>query len=141
MDGDMICKTAEETMAFAENVARSLPPNSSLALVGDLGSGKTTFIRGLARGFGIGGNVASPSFNVLHVHRGKVLLLHVDAYRLDGSQRARDGLLLDDFLVPPYCLAVEWPELLHGFMDACHYKISIAIGADFSRKITIEKRR
>ncbi|MDR2737605.1 MAG: tRNA (adenosine(37)-N6)-threonylcarbamoyltransferase complex ATPase subunit type 1 TsaE [Puniceicoccales bacterium] len=135
----IVCKTADETKVLAAKIAKILPVNSSLALVGDLGSGKTTFVQGLATGFGIGESVTSPSFGIFSVYGGDVTLLHVDAYRLDGTRRAAEGLMLDDFLVPPFCLAVEWPELLHGFVDSCDFKIFFSILDDFSRKISIER--
>lgn len=135
-----ICHTAGETFAFGTELATLLRPNSSLALLGDIGSGKTTFVKGLARGFGVTECVSSPSFNILHLHRGTVTLLHVDAYRLDGSRMSAMGLMLDDFLEPPYCLAVEWPELLHGFLETCDYKISFHQRPDFAREISLEIR-
>jgi tRNA threonylcarbamoyladenosine biosynthesis protein TsaE len=76
----------------------------------DLRSGKTTFVKGLARGFGIGENINSPSFDILRIYRRDVTLLYVDAYRLDGSERATNTLLLKNFLIHSHFLVVEWPE-------------------------------
>ncbi|MDR1413776.1 MAG: tRNA (adenosine(37)-N6)-threonylcarbamoyltransferase complex ATPase subunit type 1 TsaE [Puniceicoccales bacterium] len=140
-DREIICRTADETKALAREIAKILPINSSVALIGDLGAGKTTFVGGLGEGFGLEANVSSPSFNILNIYSGATTLLHLDAYRLDGSHRAAENLMLEDFLIAPYCLAVEWPELLHGFLDMCTVKIFFAIESDFSRKILIKRVR
>ena len=127
MDRKIICKTIDDTFNLASEVAKYLHADSSLALVGDLGSGKTTFVKGLARGFGITQVVNSPSFNIFNIYHGEVTLLHVDAYRLDGTKSATDGLMIDDFLISPYCLAVEWPENFYNFYKICNFKISFKI--------------
>jgi tRNA threonylcarbamoyladenosine biosynthesis protein TsaE len=102
--------SAADTQALAAAFAAVLPPDTALALHGNLGAGKTTFVQGLARGFGITEPVTSPTFNLYTIHRGPSrLLLHLDAYRLNSGREA-DDLLLDEFLTSPWCLAVEWPE-------------------------------
>jgi tRNA threonylcarbamoyladenosine biosynthesis protein TsaE len=137
-DSEIICGTEDETKDLARKIAKSLPLNSSIALIGDVGAGKTTFVKGLAQGLGIEANVSSPSFNILNTYSGAITLLHLDAYRLDGSQQAADGLMLEDFLIAPYCLAVEWPELLHGFLEMCDVKIFFSVENDSSRKIIVQ---
>ena len=102
--------SAEETRALAARLAASLAPGSVLALHGDLGAGTTTFVQGLAAGLGIAESVTSPTFNIFTLHRGAGnILVHVDAYRLDAGAQLED-LMIDDFLNPPWWLAVEWPE-------------------------------
>jgi tRNA threonylcarbamoyladenosine biosynthesis protein TsaE len=96
------------------NFAKLLPHNSSIALIGDLGMGKTTFVGGLAHGLGISDTFRSPSFNILNIYSSSVSLLHIDAYRLDVSEQATETLMLNDFLLPPYYLVVEWPERLYN---------------------------
>ncbi len=105
-------KSSEETQAFAEALAAALPTASILTLEGDLGAGKTTFVKGLAKGFGIQELVTSPSFNILNTYIGHRALLHVDAYRVDGNSNILDELMLEDFMIEPYCLAIEWPRNL-----------------------------
>lgn len=98
------------TEAAAAALAAQLGEQAVLALHGDLGAGKTSFVRGLARGWDIPGPITSPSFNLLNLYKGpQRTLAHVDAYRLQTPEQA-EGLLLDDLLLPPWCLAVEWPE-------------------------------
>lgn len=103
--------SAEETHAFAAALAGQLPANTTLALSGDLGSGKTTFVQGLGRAWGITQPISSPTFNLYHIYRGQRQLVHLDAYRLNSAAEA-DDLLIEDFLEEPWCLAIEWPERL-----------------------------
>ena len=119
--------SAHETLELAAAWARTLPPDCTLALHGDLGVGKTTFVQGLARGFGIGEPVTSPTFTIFTLHRGRNrTLIHLDAYRLQ-SDREIEGLMLEDFLISPWCLAVEWPDRLAPWLpaDALHLEFGI----------------
>src|SRR6184192_3012551 len=86
--------SAAETQALATELAAVLPPESTLALHGDLGVGKTTFVQGLARGFGIRVSVTSPTFTIFNLYRGEktTALIHLDAYRLE-SAREIDSLM------------------------------------------------
>ena len=125
--------SAAETQAFAAELAAALPPDTTLALHGNLGVGKTTFVQGLARGFGITEPVTSPTFNIYTVHHapgaGGCTLVHLDAYRLDHPKQVED-LLLEDFLVSPWCLAVEWPEKIPGWLPPGALHLDLGIAAD-----------
>ena len=118
--------SAEATRALAREFGQALPPDSTLALHGDLGVGKTTFVQGLALGLGVTEAVTSPTFNIFTLHRGKTNLLHLDAYRLESAQQVED-LLLADFMLSPWCLAVEWPEKIGAWLpsDALHLELGI----------------
>src|SRR5690606_15744647 len=95
-------QSAAETQQWGRTLAAALPPDATLALHGDLGVGKTTFVQGLAQGLGVRENVTSPTFNLFTVYRGtERTLLHLDAYRLE-NERQVDALMLEDFLVSPY---------------------------------------
>lgn len=107
----LITDSPEATQAIAAELAAALPQDCILALQGDLGSGKTTFVRGLARAWGIRADITSPSYTIYNVHRGQRMLVHLDAYRLPHPNAFHD-LMLDELLVSPWCLAVEWPEKL-----------------------------
>ena len=121
--------TPEETRALAADLARVLPGDSMLALHGNLGVGKTTFVQGLARGFGIEDAVTSPTFNIFTLHRGRTNLLHLDAYRLETGRQVED-LLLEDFMIPPWCLAVEWPEKVADWLPARTLHLELGIASD-----------
>jgi len=122
-------RSAEETRSLATEFGAALSPGSVVALHGDLGVGKTTFVQGLARGLGVDGGVTSPTFNIFTLHRGKTNLLHLDAYRLESAREVED-LLIEDFMEPPWCLAVEWPEKVATWLPvgALHLDLSIGPG-------------
>jgi tRNA threonylcarbamoyladenosine biosynthesis protein TsaE len=127
---------AAETQALAAELAAALPPDTTLALHGNLGVGKTTFVQGLARGLGLTEPVTSPTFNIYTVHRAAgagghpgVTLVHLDAYRLDHPAQV-DDLLLEDFLVSPWCLAVEWPERIAGWLPPGTLHLDLGIAPD-----------
>jgi tRNA threonylcarbamoyladenosine biosynthesis protein TsaE len=123
----VITGDADETRSLAAAWAAELPADATVALHGDLGAGKTTWVQGLALGFGIAEPVTSPTFNIYTIHQGmNRMLAHLDAYRLGSTEEAQD-LLLEEFLVSPWCLAVEWPEKLPGWIpeDAWHIDMDI----------------
>ncbi|ADE54645.1 tRNA (adenosine(37)-N6)-threonylcarbamoyltransferase complex ATPase subunit type 1 TsaE [Coraliomargarita akajimensis] len=105
----LVSTSAEDTEALAKRFAALVPEDHVLALHGDLGAGKTTFIRGLARGWSIHEPVTSPTFNLYTLYQGSRQLVHLDAYRLESGADL-DALMIEDFLRPPWCFAVEWPE-------------------------------
>jgi len=122
--------SAEQTRTLAAELAAALPPDATLALHGDMGVGKTTFVQGLAHGLGVHEQVTSPTFAIYSVYQGKARrLVHLDAYRLENEQQL-EPLLLEEFLVSPYCLAVEWPEKTGAWLpkDAWHLTLSIEDG-------------
>lgn len=122
--------SAEETRWLAAAFARTLPADTTLALHGDLGVGKTTFVQGLAEGLGVSEPVTSPTFAIYHVHRGAgATLVHLDAYRLEGEAQT-EALLLEEFLVSPWVLAVEWPERIADWLPAgtLHLELGIEDG-------------
>jgi tRNA threonylcarbamoyladenosine biosynthesis protein TsaE len=108
-------RSAEETRDLGERLAAELPPEAVLALEGEMGVGKTTFVQGLARGLGVERHVTSPTFTLYSIYHGTRTLVHLDAYRLEDSGRAEE-LLIEDFLQPPYCLVVEWPSRIAGWL-------------------------
>lgn len=133
----VITSSAAETQAIAAELAAALPADSTLALHGDLGAGKTTFVQGLARGLGIADPVTSPTFNIFTLHRGPTNLLHLDAYRLDHPRQVED-LLLADFMTSPWCLAIEWPEKIEGWLPPGAIHLELGITPD--ERHTIRRR-
>jgi tRNA threonylcarbamoyladenosine biosynthesis protein TsaE len=123
-------RSAGETRSLAAEWAGSLPPDATVALHGDLGAGKTTWVQGLALGFGIADPVTSPTFTIYTIHRGGTrMLAHMDAYRLGSPQEAED-LLLEEFLASPWCLAVEWPDRVAGWIARDAWHLDLGIEAD-----------
>lgn len=123
-------ESALQTRALAAELAAALPPDTTLALHGDMGVGKTTFVQGLAQGLGVKEPVTSPTFAIYSVHQGsRAKLVHLDAYRIEKETQL-ESLLLDEFLTSPYVLAVEWPEKTGAWLpkDAWHLTLSIVDG-------------
>jgi tRNA threonylcarbamoyladenosine biosynthesis protein TsaE len=106
-------RSADETTGLGEAFGATLSGGEVIVLSGELGSGKTTFIRGLARGLGAyaPNEVASPSYTIINEHPGRLTLLHVDLYRLHDDQDILE-LALEDLLHRGAVMAVEWGERL-----------------------------
>ena len=126
----------EETAAVGRDLAATLSAGDVVLLFGDLGAGKTAFVRGLAEGLGVSRDeVSSPTFTLIQEYRGgRLPLLHVDLYRLD-DRREVDDLGLDDLGIGAV-LAIEWAEKLPGrWQDAI--SVRITAGEDDTRRIEI----
>lgn len=125
-----------ETFALAEKVATTLQPGTFVLLHGDLGAGKTSFVRGLAAGLGANpDDVSSPTFVLIQHYKGRTPLVHVDLYRLE-SGAAVDDLGLEE-LANGAIVAIEWAERLPRPIDG---SVSVKIddlGGD-RRRFTIE---
>jgi tRNA threonylcarbamoyladenosine biosynthesis protein TsaE len=131
-----VTKSAARTRALGKALAAELPPDAVLALHGDLGSGKTTFVSGLAEGWGIPGPVTSPTFNLLVIHRGARMLAHLDAYRLKSAEDM-EALMLEEFLKSPWCLAVEWPENVEEWLPSDTLHLYLADLGDGRRSLRL----
>jgi tRNA threonylcarbamoyladenosine biosynthesis protein TsaE len=120
------CDSAQHTRAVGSALARALPEDATLALHGDLGTGKTTFVSGLAAAWDIPGPVTSPTYTYYLIHQGERQLIHLDAYRL-GLESDAESLGLEDFLKSPWCLVVEWPSKVGRWLpaDAIHIEFDI----------------
>lgn len=122
----ILTSSAEETIAIGEQLAKALAPDTSLALYGDLGVGKTTFVKGIAKGLNIEKPITSPTFNLFSIYKGEKQLVHLDAYRLSPEQSV-DSLMIDDFLKPPYLCVIEWPDNVPELIDANTLKLQLSI--------------
>ncbi len=128
LETGVITESPEETQALAAALVPCLPPEVTLALHGNLGVGKTTWVQGLARALGITQPLTSPTFTLFNLYRapdGRTLL-HMDAYRLETAA-AMDALMVEDFMRPPYCLVIEWPERIAEWLphDTWHFDLSV----------------
>src|SRR5688572_3021930 len=120
-------ESAEETRTLAAELAAALPADIVLALHGDMGVGKTTFVQGLAQGLGVKEQVTSPTFAIYSVYQGVTRkLVHLDAYRLENGAQL-EALLLEEFLTSPWCLAVEWPEKTGAWLPKSAWHVTLAI--------------
>ena len=129
-------RSEQETAAVAKALAEDLRAGDILLLSGNLGAGKTAFVRGLAEGLEIDPReVSSPTFTLVHEYRGgRLALYHVDLYRLDRA--ATDDLGLDELGGDDGVLAIEWPDrLTHPLEGATTVRIEIV--DDTTRRISI----
>ena len=138
MSGAIISNSEQETRDIAAALARDLAMGSVLMLSGDLGAGKTAFVRGLAEGLGIdAGEVTSPTFTLVHEYRGgRLPLIHVDLYRLDRADL--DEIGLDQDLAATGVVAVEWSERLSRSIPGATM-VNIADRGGDSREIEITR--
>ncbi len=126
----------EETQAVARDLATRLKPGDIVRLSGELGAGKTAFVRGLAIGLSIDPEaVSSPTFTLVHQYRGgRLVLYHADLYRLDEA--ATDDLGLEEMGVADGVLAVEWPDRLTHVMPGA-IEVAMTIVGDTTRRISV----
>ena len=129
----------QETFALAEQVAATLQPGTFVLLHGDLGAGKTAFVRGLAAGLGANpDDVSSPTFVLIQHYKGRTPLVHVDLYRLE-SRTAVDDLGLEE-LANGAVVAIEWAERLPRPIDDSVTVTIDDLGGDV-RRITLSVKR
>jgi tRNA threonylcarbamoyladenosine biosynthesis protein TsaE len=117
--------SSQEMIQFGERMARILKSGDIVYLMGELGAGKTTLARGLARGLGYQGRVTSPTFTVLNIYQGVLPVYHCDFYRL-GEGDACD-LGLEDFLEKDGVTLVEWPEQMARALPARGFAVRILL--------------
>lgn len=134
----LVASVEAETIRLGELIGRSLRAGDVVLLYGELGSGKTTMARGLARGVGFRGRVSSPTFALAHVYRGKRLTLHhLDLYRLKEGETGELGL--DEILNDPRgAVVVEWPQAARWPARRIEVRLAHAKGG---RKISVGDRR
>ncbi len=121
MKKTIITTSFEETRKFGFAIAKTLKGGEVLALYGDLGSGKTTFMQGLAQGLGITKNIISPTFLIMRTYsvEGESVikkLYHLDLYRIETEAEAVDLGLLDLMQDPENIVAIEWPDKIEKIL-------------------------
>lgn len=131
--------------ALAAGVARDLMAARSwplvIGLTGDLGAGKTTWMRAMLRGLGYEGRVPSPTYTLLEQYRcGDLTVVHLDLYRLRGGEEL-EHLGLRDWLAEPRCwIAVEWPERAPELAARCDLELALAVTSATGRRVTLAAR-
>jgi tRNA threonylcarbamoyladenosine biosynthesis protein TsaE len=135
---ELAAPAADDTRGIAAALAPLLRAGDALALSGELGAGKTTFVQGLARALGFEGAVASPTFTLVREYRTPTLLLvHADVYRLDRVQDVLD-LELADRLEEPAILLVEWGDAVEALLPEDHLVVELTVpGPDETRRLAI----
>ena len=135
-----VTRSVEETIAFGERLAASLPAGTVVALSGDLGAGKTALTKGIARGLGVTDTITSPTFTLVNEHaaRDDRRLYHVDLYRLDQPQQAVE-IGIEEELAPDGWTIIEWAEKLGDVLPPNAVRIEIEIVGENERRIAVRK--
>ena len=117
---DFLSRSPEQTRLVGSHLGSALETGDVICLQGDLGAGKTTFVQGIAQGWGSLDSVSSPTFILVNVYRrtDQSQLFHMDAYRLDSTPEAEE-LDLDSMLAQG-ALLIEWPERMNGLIPREH---------------------
>jgi tRNA threonylcarbamoyladenosine biosynthesis protein TsaE len=127
-----------ETESLGAELASSLGDGDVVLVRGELGSGKTTLVRGAARALGVSDPVTSPTFSIGHRYAGDGLTVsHLDLYRLDGLER-EDPDLLADYLGPGRIAFVEWPQDAHAELAQARVRVSLSHGGGDRRRIEVD---
>ena len=132
---DYLSNSVEETEALGAELAGRLEPGDVVAFTGDLGAGKTAFVRGLARGLGIPDRVTSPTFTIVNEYEGgRLPLFHFDMYRLGSSDELFD-IGWEDYLARGGVCAVEWSENVDDALDEDAIRVDIRRGAQDDQRV------
>ena len=134
---EYISHNESETEELGARLAEKLPGGAVVAMYGDLGAGKTAFVRGMARGMGLDCRVSSPTFTIVNEYLGPRELIHFDMYRLSGADELFD-IGWEDYLNRGAVCAVEWSENVQDAFFGDEVRVTIEKLSDTERKITIE---
>lgn len=128
----------EQTESLAEAMGRVLRGREVIELISDVGGGKTTFVKGLAKGLDIGDTVQSPTFTISRIYNGRndLELHHFDFYRLNEAGIVADELA-ESLQQPNAIVAVEWGEIVHDVLPPQHITIRLTSLGENERKISI----
>ena len=136
----IITKSAKETQDYGQTVADSLKPPAIFCLYGELGSGKTTFTQGFAKGLGISTRLLSPTFIIVRRYslpNPTIFLYHIDLYRIK-NEHDLDGLgLREIFSDPNAIILIEWAERLESLLPVQRTDIQFGVIDKYKRRITI----
>lgn len=128
--------SAEETKELGRRIAKELKPGDVVALIGELGTGKTTFVQGLAEGLGVSEGVRSPSFIILNIHRGRLNLYHLDLYRVDNINELYE-IGIEEFIYSDGVTVVEWAEKAMTLLPAEYLLVRFFYTGEDTRRIEV----
>ena len=126
----MYTKNEEELINLGERLGTLLQKNDVLILSGELGAGKTTFTKGLAKGLGIRQMIKSPTYTIVREYEGRLPLYHLDVYRIEGDA---DSIDLDEFLFGGGVTVIEWGHLLGEDLPDSYLELELLKGAEGRR--------
>jgi len=138
----VITKSKEETIKLAEKIARAAKPGDFIALIGELGAGKTTFVKGLAKGLGVKNPayVNSPTFIIIKEYEAKMPLYHFDVYRFTSDDDLA-AIGYEEYFFGKGLCVVEWADRIKKLLPKGHLEVTINMLKDNKRKIVIRDRK
>lgn len=136
MKREIELNSLEETKQLAAAIGSSLKGGEIIELVGDIGSGKTTFVSGLASGANNESHVSSPTFTLENIYEGDPQIRHLDLYRIEDSKMLEYSL--QESLASKDVVVIEWAGLVDHLLPNERLKISFQTLSDFARKVTLE---
>ncbi|MCM8775577.1 MAG: tRNA (adenosine(37)-N6)-threonylcarbamoyltransferase complex ATPase subunit type 1 TsaE [Candidatus Omnitrophica bacterium] len=139
IDKEFVSTSVPETISFAKKLAGCLRPGDVVALNGGLGSGKTTFVKGLAMGLGLSDAhlVKSPTFVLMHVYATQIPLYHFDLYRIESSKEL-SAIGFEEFIFDPAAITcIEWAEKAKGILPRSTYHVCFAVVGKNRRQISL----
>ena len=134
---EFVSHSEQETEELGARLSSRLPGGTVVAMYGDLGAGKTAFVRGMARGMSLDCRVSSPTFTIVNEYLGQRDLIHFDMYRLSGADELFE-IGWEDYLSRGAVCAVEWSENVQDAFFGDEIRVTIEKLSDTERKITIE---
>jgi tRNA threonylcarbamoyladenosine biosynthesis protein TsaE len=130
-----ISSSAEETEAVGARIAAALEPGDLVTVSGELGTGKTTLVRGACRALGVDDPITSPTYTIGHRYRGRVDVSHLDLFRFAGVSAAEWGDL-EPYFDGAVCF-VEWPEAGKAVLPPARFAVSLEHAGDGHRRIRV----
>ncbi len=131
-----ISKSENDTIALAEKLGKCIFANAVILLTGDLGAGKTVFVKGLARGMGYDDLVKSPTYNIMNIYNSTLPLIHFDLYRINNTDEFYE-IGADEYIGADNVCAVEWHEHAKDALGDEYIEVEILDEGENERKIII----
>ena len=137
METKYVFKNEEETAAFGKSFAEGLAPGSVVALMGDLGAGKTTLTKYIAKGLGIGENISSPTFTIVcEYDSGRLPFYHFDVYRVYDEEELFE-IGFDDYIHGKGVCVIEWADLIRDLLPENTVTINLSYGEADGERIAV----
>ena len=140
---EYVSNSCSDTEKIAYDFSQKLKSGDVVCMYGEMGVGKTAFVRGLARGLDITEPITSPTFTIVNEYSGRLTLYHFDVYRIDDPDEMYE-IGYDEYIDGDGVSVIEWPQLIDDILPYKRYNVAISknydMGDDF-RKITIEENK
>ncbi len=134
---DFITHAIAQTQKAGERLGQLLQAGDIVLLEGELGAGKTTLTKGIARGLGVAGYVNSPTFTLVNEYQGRLPVYHLDCYRLESGAEA-EGFGIEEYLYGDGVTLIEWPQRIAEILPVENLRIKLAYVSETRRSLRLE---